>query len=261
MATLVLQTAGALIGNALGIPGGEMIGRAVGATLGAVVDAKVFGGAGSHSNGPRLASMGTLTSNEGAPIPRVYGRGRLGGEMIWATRFEEVIGKRRSSGGKGIGGGVSTKTYSYFANFAIGLCEGEIAFVRRIWADGKELDLSTLTMRVYRGGETQEADPLIIAKEGATNAPAYRGLAYIVFERFPLADFGNRIPQMNFEIVRPVQGVAQKVRGVDLIPGASEFAYTPSFRSQGTSLGITRPENRHQLYAPSDWTGSIDARI
>ena len=37
-----------------------------------------------------------------------------------------------------------------------------------------------------------DADSLIAAKLGAGNVPAYRGLAYIVFERLPLADFGNR---------------------------------------------------------------------
>jgi hypothetical protein len=42
-------------------------------------------------------------------------------------------------------------------------------------------------MRVHLGHEGQEPDPLIAAKE-AGDAPAYRGLAYVVFERFPLAD-------------------------------------------------------------------------
>ena len=74
-----------------------------------------------------------------------------------------------------------------FANFAIGLCEGEIAEVRRVWADGKELDLGKMTLRVHRGDETQAADPLIVAKEGADRALAYRGLAYVVFERLALA--------------------------------------------------------------------------
>ena len=73
----------------------------------------------------------------------------------------------------------------------------------RIWADGKQLDLTGITSAFYPGAEEQTPDPLIVAKEGAGNAPAYRGLAYIVFERLPLADFGNRIPQLSFEIMRP----------------------------------------------------------
>ena len=43
--------------------------------------------------------------------------------------------------------------------------------------DGRELDLTTVTMRVHRGTEDQAPDPLIVAKEGAENAPAYRSLA------------------------------------------------------------------------------------
>ena len=84
--------------------------------------------------------------------------------------------------------GTTTTTYSYFANFAVGLCEGPIGHRRRIWADGKPLDLTGVTMRIYTGGEDQTADPLIVAKEGAGNAPAYRGLAYVVFERLPLGE-------------------------------------------------------------------------
>jgi hypothetical protein len=135
--------------------------------------------------------MDGLTSTEGAAIPRVYGRARIGGQLIWATRFEEVVSKdvqcSGTSGGKGFGAPAApktvVKTYSYFANLAVGLCEGPIGFVRRVWADGRELDTAKLGMRVHRGTESQDADPLIVAKEGADNAPAYRGLAYVVFER------------------------------------------------------------------------------
>ena len=38
--------------------------------------------------------------------------------------------------------------------------------------------------------------------ESAGNTPAYRGIAYIVFEDMDLTNFGNRIPQLNFEIIR-----------------------------------------------------------
>ncbi|MDF7762218.1 hypothetical protein PU683_22155, partial [Kosakonia cowanii] len=90
---------------------------------------------------------------------------------------------------------------------AVGLCEGPIAFVRRIWADGVEIDQSRITLRVHPGGADQAADPLIVAKEGVQNAPAYRGLAYVVFEGLPLGDYGNRIPQFTFEVIRPVNGL------------------------------------------------------
>ncbi len=268
MATLVLQTVGSVVGGAIAGPFGAAVGRALGGLAGAAIDNALFGGSDQPKvvEGPRLKEIDGLTSTEGAPIPWVYGRARIGGQLIWATRLEEVIttSKQRSGsqGGKGIGGGGSgtvNKAYSYFANLAVGLCEGRIAFIRRVWADGRELDLSTITMRVHRGSETPDADPLIVAKEGSSYAPAYRGLAYVVFERLPLADFGNRVPQFSFEVVRPVDGLNRMVRAVCLIPGASEFGYDTLPVTQVLGLGSTKPENRHQLRNVSDVAASLDA--
>jgi hypothetical protein len=263
MATLVLQVAGASLGGLIGGPIGAIIGRAVGGLAGAVVDTTLLSSmSGSrHVEGPRLTDMQGLASTEGAGVPRVYGRARVGGQLIWATRLEEVVNVSKSSsgGGKlGGGGGTVTTNYSYFANLAVGLCEGPIAFVRRVWADGRELDQQNFVMRVHNGSEGQEPDPLIVAKEGAENAPAYRGLAYVVFERLPLADFGNRIPQFSFEVLRPVAGLGEAVRAVDLIPGASEFIYEPAPVTQMLGPGVTRPENRHQLFRASDIIASLD---
>ena len=131
--------------------------------------------------------------------------------------------------------------------------------MRRVWADGRELDLTTLVVRVHRGDETQPPDPLIVAKEGADNAPAYRGLAYVVFERLPLESFGNRVPQFSFEVARPVDGLAAMIRAVCLIPGASEFGHETSPVMQAFGFGVTRPENRHQLTAAADVVASLDA--
>ena len=219
MTTLILQSAGSALGGLAGGPIGAGTGRVLGGLAGAALDNALFGGPGDAVRpveGPRLKDIDGLTSTEGAPIPRVYGRARVGGQLIWATRFEEVANataeRSGTRGGKSLGGGGAssgtsdTTTYSYFANLAVGLCEGPIAFVRRVWADGRELDLTTLTMRVHRGDESQPPDPLIVAKEGAENAPAYRGLAYVAFERLPLAEFGNRVPQFSFEVVRARRG-------------------------------------------------------
>lgn len=267
MTTLVLQTAGAAFGSVLG-PFGASVGRVLGGLAGSAIDARLFGSSGGtrHVEGPRLKEMDGLASTEGAPIPHVYGRVRIGGQLIWATRFEEQVNtsvtraaKRGAKGGGSQGSKTVTTTYSYSVNLAIGLCEGPVSFVRRIWADGRELDLSQLTFRVYQGTETQSPDPLIIAKEGAGNAPGYRGLAYIVFERLPLAEFGNRIPQFSFEVVRAVGTLAPQIQSVCLIPGASEFALDPVTVTRTVGAGVTRPDNRNQLTHASDVLASLDA--
>ena len=253
MATVVLQTIGAAVGQFLGGPIGAVIGQTAGAIAGATIDQRLFGP--KAANGPRLSATPAMASTEGAPVPIVFGRARVGGQVIWSTRFEE---RGQSQSGKGLGG-TSQKTYKYFSNFAVGLCEGEIAGVRRIWADGKEIDQTKFTIRVYQGSELQLPDALIIAKEGAENAPAYRGLAYVVFERMPLADFGNRIPQLSFEIARPANSLASLLRGVDIIPGAGEFVYSDRRTLVLDGFAGGRPANRNSLVASSDWSASIDS--
>ena len=100
-------------------------------------------------------------------VPRVYGRMRVGGNIVWATDFrEETETTRQGGGGKGGGGGGGTEVteYFYFASLAVALCEGPITGLGRIWADGKLMSLDGVTMRVHKGGEDQEPDPFIAAK-------------------------------------------------------------------------------------------------
>ncbi len=278
MAALLLSTVGAAAGGALFGPVGAIAGRLIGAIGGNMLDRAMFGGAGTVSRsheGPRLSDLGLMASTEGAPIPRAYGRVRIAGEVIWATQLEEVVNTRTETtggggggGGKGGGGGgggggspavtTTITTYSYFANLAVGLCEGPIGRVARIWADGKPLDTAGLNIRVHVGAGEQTPDPLIVAKEGASSAPAYRDVAYVVFERLPLAAFGNRIPQLSFEVVRPVGRLEQMARAVTLIPGSTEFGYEPATVVQVVGPGQSAPENRHVSHAPSDVVAALD---
>ena len=257
MATLVLGAAGSALGSAVGGPVGAIVGRAIGSFVGNSIDTHLFGqSVASHSEGHRLQNLEVQASTEGAGLPLVFGRTRLSGQVIWATNFEEVATTtRHKTGGKGGGGGGGTQTtttpeYSYFANFAVGLCEGEIASISRVWADGKPLDLNTVTMRVYKGTDDQQPDPLIASKEA--DCPGYRGTAYVVFERLPLEDFGRRLPQLAFEVLRPAGGLEEQVRAVTLIPGATEFGYDPNPVVRTAGAGVTEAENTHDPAAPTD---------
>ncbi len=62
--------------------------------------------------------------------------------------------------------------------------------------------------RLYTGAEDQRVDPLIASIEGSGTAPAHRGTAYAVFEDLELATFGNRIPQLSFEVIADAEPVA-----------------------------------------------------
>jgi GTA TIM-barrel-like domain/Putative phage tail protein len=258
MATIVLQYAGAALGTFLGGPVGGILGRAAGAIAGNIIDQNVFGPGTRRVEGPRLNELRVLSSEESAAIPRLWGRMRISGQMIWATNLEEVA--TTSTQKTSSKGGPKTKTtgYAYFANFAVGLCEGIIDRVGRVWADGRELDISKFTTRAYRGDENQLPDSLIVAKEGADNAPAYRGLAYIVFERLPLEQFGNRIPQLSFEVIKTSGGSEQHVRAVNIIPGSTEFGLDTTIITRSASAGVTTTENAHVSSERSDFSVSMD---
>ena len=252
MATIVLQAAGAFLGGLLGSTGAA-IGSAAGAIAGYALDRTLIN-ATRRIEGPRLASAPPFTAEDGAPLPRLYGTARLGGTLIWATRFEEAATTTR----QGFKGGPRVTEYAYFVSAAFALCEGEIAGVRRIWADGRELDRMRHEIRVHRGGEDQDADPLIAAKQGEGNAPAYRGTAYVVFERFPLEEYGNRIPQFQFETMRSVGTLAKNVRAVCLIPGATEYGLSPTPVTRTPRSGETLSLNRHVLHGETDMTAALD---
>ncbi|MFL6845647.1 MAG: phage tail protein [Allosphingosinicella sp.] len=191
MATLILTAAGTAIGGP--------IGGALGAALGQQIDSRLF--APKPRQGPRLGELAVQTSSYGSQIPKLFGTMRVAGTVIWATDLKEE--RSRSGGGKGQ---PRTVNYSYSASFAVALSGRPILAVRRIWADGKLLrgaagDFKTPTgYRLHLGGEDQAVDPLIASAEGTGQSPAYRGIAYAVFEDFQLADYGNRIPSLTFEV-------------------------------------------------------------
>ncbi|WP_310596129.1 phage tail protein [Sphingomonas sp.] len=189
MATLVLTA----VGTAVGGP----IGGAIGAMLGQAIDQRLFRA--PASEGPRLSELAIQTSSYGTTIPVLFGRIRVAGTVIWATDLIET--SARTGGGKGSAG---ANRYSYAASFAVALSGRPIRSVGRIWAEGQLIrgaagDWKVATgFRLHTGDEDQGADPLIASAEGAT--PAYRGIAYAVFERLPLERFGNRIPSLTFEV-------------------------------------------------------------
>ena len=273
MATLAFSAVGSAVGGSIlptiGPITGAALGRAVGAFAGNYVDQALFGSSGQQrvSEGPRLSDLNVTTSSQGAHIPRVYGAARVAGEIIWATNYEEEIITRtqntgQSGGGKGGSGSPSTTTqsitYNYYANFAVALSEGSVGRLGKVWANGKELNLSNYTYRFYKGTETQQPDSLIETKEGSGNTPAYRGLCYIVFERLPLANFGNRIPQLNFEIFRKLDDFEANINAITLIPSAGEYVYENDELLKDLGQGQTAPVNTHTHQGQSDWDVSID---
>ncbi len=272
MASLLLGAAGGALGGLFGSVslfgvtiGGAQIGGALGALAGAEIDAALTPGRQVSRSGPRLTDTNLQASTEGEAIPRLFGRMRVAGQVIWASRFKETATTTKtSSGGKGGPSTTVTETdYTYSISFAVGLCEGVATRLGRVWANGNLLDLSQYTIRFYPGSETQSADPVIADIEGAGNTPAYRGLCHVVFEDMPLAEFGDHIPQLQFEVFRSIghdnpDSLENRLRGVALIPGAGEFVYDTQAVFADDGNGGSTPQNVHGVSGEADLTASLD---
>ncbi|WP_323762931.1 baseplate multidomain protein megatron [Maricaulis sp.] len=204
--------------------------------------------------GPRLLELPVQTSTDGAAMPKVWGRARLAGQVIWAARFTEHA--QTSGGGKS---GPKETGFTYSLSFAVGLCEGEISGIGRIWANGALLDPSRYPVRWHAGSEDQLPDPLITAIEGP-DAPGFRGTAYLVLEDLPLDEFGHRLPNLSVEVFRGVgsDGLERQVRGVNLIPGCGEFALSPDPVMRLEGPGAETPINRNNARGLSDVLAALD---
>jgi hypothetical protein len=269
MATILLSAAGAAVGagfggTALGLSG-AVIGRAIGATVGRVIDQRILGNGSEAVEVGKVERFRLMGASEGAAIPQVWGRVRVAGQVIWSSRFLETA--TRSGGSKGVSRSTKTTQYSYSVSLAIALCEGKISRVGRIWADGNEIEPERLNLRVYEGSETQLADPKIEAVEGAGNAPSYRGTAYVVIEDLDLSSYGNRIPQLSFEVIRPARGALaanfagldQVIPGVCMIPGTGEYALATTPVHYAYGVGVNRSANVHSMTGKTDMSASLDA--
>ncbi|MEP9359331.1 phage tail protein [Sphingomonas sp. KR3-1] len=230
MATVVLTVAGGIVGGPVGAAIGSMVGNYIDHNI-------LFKPKGRE--GPRLSDLKLQTSSYGTQIPKLFGTMRVAGSVIWATDLAEH--RTRESGGKGQ---ASTTTYSYSASLAVALSARPILGVGRIWADGQLLrgaagDFKARTgFRLYLGSEDQPADPLIVAAEGAGQAPAHRGIAYAVFEDLELGPWGNRIPSLTFEVEADAAPVAAGDIALALGAVAQSDASVAlaGFAAQGSSL-------------------------
>jgi hypothetical protein len=193
--------------------------------------------------GPRLSDLTVTVADYGTVLNYVYGRRRLTGPVFYAEPIREVHTEEKTKGGK-------YQNYKYYGTFAICVADHEIDEYHKLWFDHhlvfdsadsrvEEFDGTISSMmefaaeamlhkgkaggmpgRLYYGTETQTADPRMVAiveaEEGPGTCPAYLGVAYIFFEELPLENFGNRLPQVEFEVMGLTKSMIAALELVDI---------------------------------------------
>lgn len=228
--------------------------------------------------GPRLDSLDVTTASYGTPMSYFHGVRRFDGvSCIWAEPLREVKRRRKTKGGK-------YNEYTYYGTWAVAVADHQIDAVTRIWFDRNLVydttgagpispfsSLGNITdyMRIYLGTADQDVDPrmsaTIDAEFGAGSTPAYRGVAYIVFQDLPLEKLGNRLPQVTVEAVTASEiAYPYEVFDVDVDWGPNRlwgFAYSPDrgrlvFNANGDQYEIWDVAARAQMV-----TGEFPASI
>jgi hypothetical protein len=167
---------------------------------------------------PEYTSLELQTSTSILPIPIVWGRNKLAGNVIWYQNFQAAAqrGGGKGGGGKGglFGGGGQVTGYDYTADILVALCEGPIAGVGVVWKDQSIVTYQSLGLALYTGTTTQSVWPYLTATF-PDQALAYQGTAYLAGFHYDLgstATIGNH----SFEILGVYAGTG--ANGVDADP-------------------------------------------
>lgn len=222
--TVVGTVVGAYFGNA-----------ALGATIGSMVGGYVDP---IQAKGPRLTDAQQQTSQDGVPIALTFGVVRIQGNVIASGKLVE---HKKKDNGKG--SGTETTTYSYTRTYAIGICEGPVEGIRRIWRNGKLVydarpDVTDFHARIlldqflnnhtlYYGDELQEQDSNLQAALGSDAVPAFRGMVYMVGADEDVTDVAGAVPTYEFEVISKGSTLEQNEYVPVSFPGVLPFLLGP----------------------------------
>ena len=161
-----------------------------------------------------IADFQINTASYGEVVPEILGTTRVSGNIIDYEDFTAHEHKSTTRTGKGGGSKHTEITYTYTVAAAIGLCEGPIKGIGKVWRDKEvyQYPNEKIELTLFKGNYGQTPWPYMLSKHPDKALP-YSGLAYMA----GVVDLGDRgsLPQYNFEI----QGkLLETGDGVDVNP-------------------------------------------
>jgi hypothetical protein len=154
------------------------------------------------------------TAIQGTPIPILWGQTRLAANILWYGNFKAA--KASTAGGKGgaLSGGKAgnSGTYNYSASVVLGLCEGVVSAIGKVWSNKVQTTIAALALSLFGGSYAQTVWSLITSLFSSI-APYsnYRGIAYLA----GTMSLGTspEVPNMNYEVSGPLAGTGSAVSG------------------------------------------------
>lgn len=152
---------------------------------------------------PTVSSFRVSTSVLGRAIPVGWGTFRVAANLLWYGSFTPVpYVASTSSTGKG---GITTQNlqYNYTVAVLLGLCEGPVADIPRLWIGSSVTTPAQQSMSKFLGNYAQ--NPFgYLSTYYASQALSYRGLAYLAASAFQLGS-GGALGNVNAEVSGPLR--------------------------------------------------------
>ena len=147
----------------------------------------------------KISEFTVSTAEYGSAVPEVLGTVRIAGNIIYYDDFTAHEQKEVQRAGKGGRSKHVNITYTYTVAAILGLCEGEISGINRVWV-GKDVyhyPNDNIQMTLFRGTQYQQPWAYTQGKH-PEKALAYPGLAYVA----GVVDLGDSgaFPSYNFEV-------------------------------------------------------------
>jgi hypothetical protein len=181
-----------------------------------------FGGGGSKAK-PQYTGLQIQTASNAMAVALIWGKTRVAPNLIWYGDFKSHKQKQKS--GKG---GPKISSYTYSASIMLGLQEGPITGIGKVWKDKEETTLSDLGYSLFLGTDPQ-APWGYLTSAHPTEALSYPGLAYVAAANYDLGNSAN-LPNHTFEM-EAMQYDTFPDGGGDALPSLviEDFLTSPQF--------------------------------
>lgn len=153
----------------------------------------------TYNRADKISNFTVTTAEYGSAVPEVFGTTRRSGNVIYYDDFTAHEHRESHKAGKGGRKKTVTITYTYTVATILGLCEGPINGIGKVWVGKSVYDYpnDNIGLTCWTGTDTQKPWAYVQGKHPDKALP-YKGLAYMA----GVVDLGDNatFPTYNFEI-------------------------------------------------------------
>lgn len=153
----------------------------------------------TYNRADKISNFTVTTAEYGSAVPEVFGTTRRSGNVIYYDDFTAHEHRESHKAGKGGRKKTVSITYTYTVATILGLCEGPINGIGKVWVGKSVYDYPNddIGLTCWTGTDTQQPWAYVQGKHPDKALP-YKGLAYMA----GVVDLGDNatFPTYNFEI-------------------------------------------------------------